>query len=179
MKEVILREAGIIHVKGTHTHGTAKPVVCITTGEKFASCTDAAEAAGVNIWAISNCCRGKQKYVNAHDGRREYKFAKEATEKCIDALADNLQKKLELLEKYRDLIEEKEVEERILEAEAKRQEEERIAREKRQKELDRLKKRLAHREEMYQRASSKVSRAWGAVAQTKSEIRKLECELYN
>lgn len=179
MRKVVLREMGTIHVKGTHVHGTAKPVVCVTTGERFASCTDAAEMEGVSIYSISACCRGKQKYVKVNNEKRTYNFIKETPENCVDALAATLQEKLALLDKYSDLIAEREMEERRQEAEAARQEEERRIREKREKELAKLKERLANREEAYHKASNKVARAWGAVAQTKSEIRKLEHILYN
>ena len=50
-------------VLGNRTHHSCKPVICIDTGEVFASATDAAEAIGTNIWSMSCCCLGKTKTV--------------------------------------------------------------------------------------------------------------------
>ena len=48
-----------IKAEGNRTNGNCKPVYCITTGEIFASATDAAEAIGVTQGAISWVLTGK------------------------------------------------------------------------------------------------------------------------
>lgn len=55
-KETILEEA-----IGTRTHHSCKPVINRTTGEMYASATDAAEALGVSVYTVSGCCTGKAK----------------------------------------------------------------------------------------------------------------------
>lgn len=50
-----------INAKGTHTKGSNKPVICIDTGEIFASLMDAAEHYETTFCNISNVVRGKQK----------------------------------------------------------------------------------------------------------------------
>lgn len=44
---------------GNRTHHCCKPVICIETGEVYNSATDAAEAIGVTVWAMSTHCTGK------------------------------------------------------------------------------------------------------------------------
>ena len=48
---------------GNRTHHSCKPVICIDSGEVFASCTDAAEAMGVTTTSMSNCLTGKQRSI--------------------------------------------------------------------------------------------------------------------
>ena len=50
-----------IKAEGTRTNGNCKPVYCITTGEIFASASDAAEAIGVTQGAMSSVLTGKTK----------------------------------------------------------------------------------------------------------------------
>ena len=47
-----------INGSGEPRNRNAKPVYCITDGETYNSLTDAAEAVGVSIYAISNAIRG-------------------------------------------------------------------------------------------------------------------------
>lgn len=44
---------------GNRIHHCCKPVICIETGEVYNSATDAAEANGVSVLSMSNCCTGK------------------------------------------------------------------------------------------------------------------------
>ena len=55
--------AAINETLGNRTHHSCKPVICIDTGEVFASVTDAAEAIGVSVFAVSSCCTGKTRPV--------------------------------------------------------------------------------------------------------------------
>lgn len=61
MKLIINKEATLNNVHGSHTNRAHKPVLCITTKEKFASVTDAAEACGVAPSVISAVCNGRIK----------------------------------------------------------------------------------------------------------------------
>lgn len=56
-----------LHIEGNHTNGNCKPVFCITTGEVYASVTDAAEKNRVTVASISyaisdttRSCKGKK-----------------------------------------------------------------------------------------------------------------------
>lgn len=76
-----------INAKGTRTCGVNKPVICIETGEIFASVTDAAEHFGTSIYNISNAARGAQKTAR---GKR-FCFVSRATEN-IEALTSQINK---------------------------------------------------------------------------------------
>lgn len=59
-----IQNASTVNVTGHRTSKNSKPVYCITTGEIFASCADAAEANGVSVSAISLVVIGKTKTCN-------------------------------------------------------------------------------------------------------------------
>lgn len=59
--KITLTSETTINANGIQRTKNAKPVFCIDTGEVFASATDAAEAYGVSVYAISTCCLGKVK----------------------------------------------------------------------------------------------------------------------
>ena len=63
-RTITLTEVATIDANGKARTKGAKPVFCITTGEVYASATDAAEANGVSIYAISTCCLGKVRTSN-------------------------------------------------------------------------------------------------------------------
>lgn len=50
-----------IKATGHRTHGCCKPVMCIDSGEVYASVTDAAEQLGVHVTMISSAALGKVK----------------------------------------------------------------------------------------------------------------------
>lgn len=172
MKEIILRETGILCVEGATRNKNAKPVVCITTGDRFASCTDAAELEGVSVWAISDNCRGKTKTVKVKGEKRVYKFAKEEPENCVDALASTLQGKLQLLDKYAPIIAELEAEEKRAIEQAKERERQQKAEEKRQKRIDILLRKCECAEVKLKKAEQKRLDAYIAHEEAKSELRK-------
>lgn len=66
--DLIKKEASV-EVIGTNTHGLRKRVLCITTGEMFASVKDAAEYYGINKCHISQVCRGDG-YAKTAKGKR-------------------------------------------------------------------------------------------------------------
>lgn len=61
--EIIINGTTTIIAEGTHARKTFKPVMCLETGEIFASVTDAAKAYEVDVASISSCCRGKIRTV--------------------------------------------------------------------------------------------------------------------
>ncbi|MBR5883857.1 MAG: hypothetical protein IKZ17_01360 [Bacteroidaceae bacterium] len=72
MKKIIIHDRAILTAVGHHTQRAFQSVVCVETGERFASMTDAAENRGVHPSAISaaahdpgtrRCC--KHRWVKA------------------------------------------------------------------------------------------------------------------
>lgn len=57
MTIVVNAESILNNVKGERTHGNCKPVVCINTGDVYASTLDAAKAIGCSDSYVSVACR--------------------------------------------------------------------------------------------------------------------------
>jgi hypothetical protein len=87
----MLHDTTEITVTGIHTSKNHKPVLCIDTGEVFASISDAAEANGVHVTAISCVVLGKTKTCK---GKRFCLVTRLAdhTDEIAEALRSNLAK---------------------------------------------------------------------------------------
>lgn len=155
--EIIIKETGIIKANGTHTARQAKPVICITTGKRYASCTDAAKEAGVDVSAMSRCCTGATKQINGN----VYRYVKDQTEACVDALADTVEEKLKLLEKYSDII-----------AEMEAKEKERTNR------LAKANEKYARYEKAYNKAKEKSDKKYQSYRQAKNLVDTLSFEMH-
>lgn len=155
MKQIKLREEGVITVTAGNYAHNAKPVVCITNGKKFASATAAAEWLGCHVSSISYCCTGKYSSVKG----LVFKYIKENPENCVDVLADTVQEQQRLFEKYRDVIAKMEAEERRKEAEEKRYEQWCIEMEKANKNLEVAKTRLDKAQVAFESAAEKYAKA--------------------
>ncbi len=59
MKKITIQNEATIKAEGKRESKLCKPVICIETGEVFASATDAAEHMGVHYTTISATCLGK------------------------------------------------------------------------------------------------------------------------
>lgn len=57
----LTKESMLNNAVGSHTNGNTKPVLCLTTNERFTSVIDAAEAYSIDKTGISAACRGKLK----------------------------------------------------------------------------------------------------------------------
>lgn len=56
-----IQNTAIINAIGESTHGSRKPVMCLSDGKVYASATDAAEEIGVTPNMMSTVCLGKAK----------------------------------------------------------------------------------------------------------------------
>lgn len=158
-----------IKVKGTRTCGVNKPVICIDTGEIFASVTDAAEHFGTSIYNISNAARGAQKTAR---GKR-FCFVSRATEN-LEALTSQIIKLNADAEDARRWREYQAEQERIRREEEERiraeQERIRAEEERARAEQERIEK-ARHEHEM------KVIKLSDKLARRNRIVEKLEAEL--
>lgn len=65
-----LHRRRVLHGGGGRTQ---RPVVCLTTGERFPSVTAAHDATGARLCRIIDCCQGRRK----HTAGREWAYAEE------------------------------------------------------------------------------------------------------
>lgn len=185
MNKVILTEQAEVNAKGTHTKKNAKPVICIDTGEVFASNADAAEYAGVHWTAMSTHCRGKTKTVKG----KHYCYVKDLA-KNLESLTNSLQSKVNMLDKYSYLIAEMEAEEQKIEAkkiaeqerleklakeEEKRQQEEAKAQAKKLRHIASLERQCNCYRERYNKANTRALAAQKAIIELEAEIKSLQC----
>ena len=75
MTKTIQNESKIKAI-GVLTHGACKAVICIDTGEVYASATDAARENGISVHSISKNCLGK---IEKSGGKR-YCYVKDVIE---------------------------------------------------------------------------------------------------
>ena len=61
--DIIIQKNVVVTAIGKKRQGNAKPVICIETGDIYASTMDAGDAIGAHFSGISNACRGKQQTV--------------------------------------------------------------------------------------------------------------------
>lgn len=166
-----------INAKGTHANGTNKPVICIETGEIFASITDAAKHCETTIWSISNVVRGKQKTAA---GKR-FCYLSKATEN-LDILTSQISKlnaDAEDARKWREYQAEQEAI-RKAEEERIRAEQERLAaieraRQEREERKRKLEEKMARRQRIIERLSAELQRAMERYDEAANEYNAL-CE---
>lgn len=133
MKKINIQNEANIKAKGEHTQKSAKPVICIDTGDVYASTTDAAESAGVHVTTMSAVCLGKIRTAN---GKR-YCYLSRVTE-SLDSIVTRLRETAAVEEDAKRWQAYQTEQEAIRKAEEKRIAEERKAEEKRQAEIAKL-----------------------------------------
>lgn len=89
----------IKNAQGMPRNANAKPVICLDTGEVFASATDAAKANGVTIYSISVNCLDK----SMHSNGKRFCYIKDVNEH-LDELTNVLQNLSDKANKYDELV---------------------------------------------------------------------------
>lgn len=92
----------IKNVKGIHTTYNNKPVMCITTGEVFASVTDAAHSVDSSVGTLSCALRHNRPLKG-----KKYCFVARVTEH-LDELMTNVREREEKVSAYNEMIARKE-----------------------------------------------------------------------
>ena len=185
MSKVILTEHAEVNAQGKLNSGHTKMVICIDTGEVFTSGVDTAESIDVHPSVISLCCTGRIKTVK---GKR-YCYVKDLA-KNLESLTNSLQSKVSMLDKYSDVIAEREAEEQRLEAErlAEQKRLEQLAKEEEKRKQEEAKehaRKLRHiaslerqcncYRERYDKANARALAAQKAIVELEAEIRSLQC----
>lgn len=83
---------------------TAKPVVCLETGEEYASLTDAGKATGVSFSHIGQCALGKRQtaggyhwaYIDGKKAQDALKVARKCINWTIDAIKNGLDRECDI-----------------------------------------------------------------------------------
>lgn len=86
-KEIVIQRKAIVRGKGKSFNENTNAVLCITTGDVFTSCTDAANHANATQGHMSNVCRGNGYSVK---GKR-YCYVKDINEH-LDEVATSIRK---------------------------------------------------------------------------------------
>ena len=157
-----------IKASGIHTNGNCKAVICIDTGEVFTSITDAAEKHGVALCSISNVCRGATKTCK---GKR-YAYLSKANE-YLPQMAEQLSEMETLRAKanaYDMLMLEQKAKE---EAEAKRQEAIRKAKEDHAKAITKAREKTARLEAEVERRKARLKLAEDGLMAAQIELEAL------
>ena len=87
-KEIVVSKPSIIKGKGKCNNGNTNAVMCISTGEIFTSCTDAANANNVTVGHMSTVCRGKGRSAKG----KQYCYIKDI-DMHLDEISDAISKK--------------------------------------------------------------------------------------
>ena len=168
-----------IKAKGTHAQKNHKPVICIDTGEVFASMIDAAEHIGVHPHSISDHIRGRLKTIN---GKR-FCLLSRATEN-LDVLTSQISKLNADAEDARKWREYQAEQEAIRKAEEDRirAEQERLAaiereRVERRERKAKLEERMERRARIIERLEAELQKARIRYAETANELSAIMCEM--
>lgn len=143
----ILTNKSEINVQGELTSSRCKVVLCIDTGEVFASVTDAAKHAETYATEMSKHLHGKYKTIK---GKR-YVFLSKMSENLENIFA-NMRKLQEKANKYDAIIAE-------IEAAQRAEEEARLAEEKRIADIEKARKKWERRKEIRQRKEEEQAKA--------------------
>ena len=86
-KEIVIQRNAIIRGKGKCYNENTNAVLCISTGEVYTSCTDAAISNDVGVGTMSNACRGKSRTTKG----KKYCYVKDINEH-LDEVAEAIRK---------------------------------------------------------------------------------------
>lgn len=161
MKNTInIQNEANIKAEGTHTYHTAKPIICIETGEVYASVMDAVEGIGCHYTNMINHLKGRQRVCKG----MHFCYLSRTTE-SLDAIMTRLRETSAMEEDARKWREYQAEQEAIRKAE-----------EKRQNEIAKLKEKIAKANERAEQYNAK----WvSAVNEANDLERELEALLDN
>ena len=151
MTKINIQNEANVNAVGTHVHHSSKPVICIETGEVFASLTDAAEAVGTSLSNMSSCLTGKSRRVKG----KHYCYLSRATE-SLDAIVARLRETSALEEAGKKWMAYEAEQERIRKEEEARLEAERKAKEEYETKKRKLEDKILRR----RKVSDRMKQGW-------------------
>lgn len=151
---ISIHNEAIIKGNGEHIHKNCKPVICIDNGNVYTSVFDAADSVGVNRGQMSNHLRGRTKTIKG----KHFCYLSQSAE-SLDAIVTRL-REISVMEmdaqKWRKHQAEQKAKE---EAEAKRQEAIRKAKEDHAKAITKAREKVARLEVEVERRKAKLKLA--------------------
>ena len=168
MQKITIQKEATIKAKGKHTSRNCKPVICIETGDVYASATDAAERVGVHYSMMSAACIGKVKTCKG----KHYCYLNAALEN-LDAVMHRLRQAAAMESdamKWREQEAEKEA---ARKAEERRLEEERKARERYEAAVAKARAKVAKLTENCNKLESKLIEEERALMNAEIELENL------
>lgn len=86
-KDIVLQKHAIIKGKGKCFNGNTNAVLCISTGEVYTSCTDAAMSNNTTVGSMSSVCRGRSYTTKG----KKFCYVKDINEH-LDEVAESIRK---------------------------------------------------------------------------------------
>lgn len=147
---------------GHHTHHCCKPVINRTTGDIYASATDAAEMLGVDIRSVSLACLGKVKSCKGN--RLEY----------LDRTSGNVSSLAAEIRRLYAENEQLKADAKIGRAIREKQEAKRKAEEERNAAIAKLEAKLERRKRIVERVDAEYQNAVRRMMETEKELAELK-----
>lgn len=160
MKKITIQNEATIKANGTRESKLRKPVLCIETGEVFASAADTAESVGVHFSAISLVCLGKTKTCKG----KHYCYLSSALEN-LDAIMARLREASAM-----------EVDAKKWRAQEAAKEEERLAKERHQQAIAKAEAKVTKLVEDRNKYAVKLNETLAAMDEAKRELEALRNE---
>ena len=167
-KTINIQNEANIHVEGTHIHHNSKPIICIETGEVFASITDVAEKVGCGFSNVSSHLRGKSRSVKG----KHYCYMSRSVE-SLDAIVTRLRETSTMEEDARKWREYQAEQEAIRKAEEKRIADERRAKEEYEAKVEKAKAKIERIKNMRQRLEQQQIEAEKRLIEAEREYEEL------
>ena len=168
-----IQDEANVNAVGTHVNHCSKPVICIETGDVYASLTDAAHAIGVTLTNMSCHLTGKSRSVKG----KHFCYLSRATE-SLDAIVTRLRETSTMEEDARKWRAYQAEQEAIRKAEEKRIADERKAKEMHEANIQKAINKIQRRHKMLERAKQQVNDIMNRIMEAEKEYEALTGKPY-
>ena len=168
-----IQDKANINAKGVHTYHTAKPIICIDTGEVYVSITDAVKQIGCTSENMINHLKGRTRHCKG----KHYCYLSRATE-SLDAIVTRLRETSAMEEDARKWREYQAEQEAIRKTEEKRIADERKAKEMYEANVQKAINKIERRYKMIARIQNQLNEAINRATEAEKEYEALTGEVY-